>query len=332
VSRKESAVTSWANGGESLSIKDGAHAVMECLGVRESDSLLVVYNEPLRALADAVAAVSPTESVRVLEYPSQTRSGEEPPPAVGAALREATCAVMLTSYSISHTQARIDATEAGVRVASMPAITADTFARALTVDYQALRMRGDAVASRLTNADVCEITTPSGSDLKISLHGRLGRSDDGSLSASGAFGNLPAGEAYIAPVETEGAGTLVFDASLGSWGLLEEPLVIELRDGRAERIEGGAAAAWLAETLDSGGTSGRLIAEFAIGTNPEASLVGSILEDEKTLGTAHIAFGTSVGIGGTVQSSVHIDGVMRSPTVKLDGEVILDNGELLVHS
>ncbi len=264
-----------------MSIYDGARAVMKCLAVQDRDALLVVCNEPLRRLADAVVAASRSTNTRLLEYPIQARSGEEPPPHVAVAMNEVTCAVLLTSYSISHTRARIEATERGVRIASMPAVTADTFTRALTVDYEVLHTRGEAIASSLTSACLCEIATPAGTNVRLSLRDRQGRNDDGRLGAPGAFGNLPAGEAYISPVETEGAGTIVFDASLGSWGALEEPLIIELEDGRAEAITGGAAADWLPTTLDSGGFSGRFIAELGIGTNPAARLVGSILEDRR---------------------------------------------------
>ena len=59
-------------------------------------------------------------------------------------------------------------------------------------------------------------------------------------------------------------------------------------------------------------------------------LTGEVLEDEKILGTCHIAFGASAGIGGTVQVPVHLDCVVMKPTLELDGEVIVRDGELLI--
>jgi hypothetical protein len=64
----------------------------------------------------------------------------------------------------------------------------------------------------------------------------------------------------------------------------------------------------LQATLDAGGPTGRLLAELGIGTNPGAILTGHIGEDEKAVGTVHLAFGTSASIGGTNVASVHIDG------------------------
>ena len=160
------------------------------------------------------------------------------------------------------------------------------------------------------------------------LSGRSGISDDGDLTAVGAFGNLPAGEAFIAPIETSGEGTIVFDGALGGFGLLEEPVPVVLSEGRLVDAR-GAVGEWLAATLDAGGEHGRSLAELGIGTNPAARMTGNVLEDEKALGTIHLAFGTSAGIGGVNRSSVHIDGLVLRPTLELDGRRLLEDGLLV---
>ena len=67
-----------------------------------------------------------------------------------------------------------------------------------------------------------------------------------------------------------------------------------------------------------------------IGTNEKAILSGEILEDEKLLGTAHVAFGASAAIGGTVQVPVHLDCLVMKPDVTVDGEPVVRDGALLV--
>ena len=106
----------------------------------------------------------------------------------------------------------------------MPGITEEIFRRALAVDYGELKRAGEEVAARLTAATTCRVTSPAGTDVVLTLDGRTGISDDGDLGATGAFGNLPAGEGFISPIETAGEGTIVFDGSIGGYGLLEEPL------------------------------------------------------------------------------------------------------------
>ena len=78
------------------------------------------------------------------------------------------------------------------------------------------------------------------------------------------------------------------------------------------------------------GTDGTRVAELGVGTNEKAILSGELLEDEKILGTVHVAFGASAGIGGVIQVPVHLDCVVMKPTLTIDGEAVVRAGELLV--
>jgi leucyl aminopeptidase (aminopeptidase T) len=307
-----------------------AEAAIDCLGVGPEDVVLILCNDPQLAIAEAIsdAASTRARSVRVLAFEAGVRHGEEPPFEICSTMAEATVIFAPTTFSLSHTEARQEATRRGIRVATMPGITEEVFRRALAVDYDELKRAGEWLAAQLSAASTCRVTAPGGTDLRLELSGRSGISDDGDLSAVGAFGNLPAGEAFIAPLETSGEGTIVFDGALGGYGLLEEPVPVVLSGGRLVDTH-GAVGEWLAATLDAGGENGRALAELGIGTNPAARLTGNILEDEKALGTIHLAFGTSVGIGGVNRSSVHIDGLVLRPTVELDGRVLLEDGLLV---
>lgn len=307
-----------------------AEAAVQCLGVRPTDDVLVLCNEGQRTIAEllALAADGPARSVRIVEYPTLTRDGQEPPAFVAEAMMEAAVIFAPTSFSISHTQARLEATGRGARIATMPGITPEIFRRALPVEYRELKRAGERIAAELSAAATCRVTSPAGTDLILRLEGRTAICDDGNLQAEAAWGNLPAGEAFIAPIETSGEGSIVFDGALAGYGMLREPLRVTLARGRANDAD-GEAAQWLLDTLDAGGPTGRLIAELGIGTNPQAVLTGSILEDEKAVGTAHLAFGTSASFGGTNVSRVHIDGILLQPTVELDERPLIQKGELL---
>jgi leucyl aminopeptidase (aminopeptidase T) len=305
-----------------------AESATDCLGVGARDQVLVLCNEAERAVAEAlvVAAQSRTEAVKLLEYPTLSRNGEEPPALVARAMHDASVVFAMTTYSISHTQARVAATAAGARIASMRGFT-EAAVQAMSVDYRLLRSRGERLAAELTAAEWCRITSPAGTDLSLSIKGRRATVDDGNLQEPGAFGNLPAGEAYIAPLETIGDGTIVFDGALADYGLLRTPVSVRLEAGRAVDAQ-GEAAGWLLSTLDAGGELGRSIAEIGIGTNPGAELCGLVAIDEKVLGTVHLAFGTSASFGGVNQAGVHIDGMLRAPTIEVDGVPLMDNGQL----
>jgi leucyl aminopeptidase (aminopeptidase T) len=86
----------------------------------------------------------------------------------------------------------------------------------------------------------------------------------------------------------------------------------------------------LKSTLLQAGELGTNLAELGIGTNERARLTGSILEDEKILGTVHVAFGASAGIGGTVSVPVHIDSVITDPTLTIGDTLVIEGGRFLL--
>jgi leucyl aminopeptidase (aminopeptidase T) len=55
---------------------------------------------------------------------------------------------------------------------------------------------------------------------------------------------------------------------------------------------------------------------------------GNVLEDEKVLGSVHVAFGASASFGGAVQVPIHLDCVVRRPELALDGEPLVSGGRL----
>ena len=313
------------------SLRAPAEAAINCLGVGRTDAVLVVYNDEQRAIAESLAeAARPrAREVSLLAFAALSRHGEEPPAEVAEAMARADVVFAPTSHSLSHTQARIAATGRGARIATMPTITEEVFARAIAVDYAELKRKGEWLADRLTAASTARITSAAGTDIELRLDGREGRNDDGDLQHRASMGNLPAGEGYIAPLENVGDGTIGFDGSLAGYGRLAAPVRVIVESGRATDAD-TTAGAWLLETLDAGGQHGRSLAELGIGTNPAAKLTGNVLEDEKAIGTIHIAFGASAAMGGVNVAGVHIDGLVLRPTVELDGERVLDDGRLLV--
>lgn len=293
--------------------------------------MLVVYNDEQATIAEALAeAARPlARTVTLQEFPTLSRHGEEPPADVAEAMAQADAVFAPTARSLSNTQARLAATRRGVRVATLPTITEEIFRRAMAADYGELKRVGGLLAKRLTAAARARVVSPAGTDIELNLEGRTGMSDDADLREPGRMGNLPGGEAFIAPVESHGDGTIVFDGSLAGYGRLSSPVRLTVEGGRVVAAA-GEAGEWLLETLDAGGEGGRSIAELGIGTNPAAILSGNVLEDEKVIGTAHLAFGGNVGLGGTTTASVHIDGVILRPTVELDGTLVVEGGRLLV--
>jgi leucyl aminopeptidase (aminopeptidase T) len=160
--------------------------------------------------------------------------------------------------------------------------------------------------------------------------GRKAIASHGLFHAKGEGGNLPTGEAYLAPVEGQSTGVVVVDGSFAGIGKLSEPVTIRVKNGFAAEISGGAQAREIEKMLDVYAPLSRNVAEFGIGTNERAIVSGAILEDEKILGTIHIAFGDNVSMGGSVNVRSHLDGIVRRPSVWFDDRMIMQEGNLLI--
>ena len=305
--------------------------VRHCMGISPGEDVLVVCNpvtEEIGALM-RIEAQGDGADATLAVISERDSAAAEPPRAVAAAMAAADVVLAPTIQSLSHTAARREASEAGVRIGTLPGVTEDMLTRLMNTDLAELRRRGWAVVSTLNEGTEARITCRHGSDLRLGLGERQAIVDGGELSSRGAFGNLPCGEGFIAPLEGSAEGTLVVDGSIAGVGLLETPVSLTISEGHLTEATGGAGAALL-ELLGVHGEDGTNVAELGIGTNEEAVLTGNVLEDEKILGTAHLAFGASAAIGGTVQVPVHLDCVVLEPTVEIDGETIVSDGDLLV--
>jgi len=299
-----------------------------CLGVKAGEEVVIVVDRTTRTLGDALrdaAAALGAEPVMTVMEPRDV-DGQEPPAAVAAALAAARVFIAPTRRSLSHTSARKAASEAGARGATLPGVTEDMLARLMACDFPTMAARSRAVAELLTGADSAHVTCPRGSDFTVDLSGRAGIADDGDLSAEGAFGNLPCGEGFVSPLT--GEGTLVA-ATLASLGIPDEPVRLTVRDGRLAEASGEWGARW-AGLMDAAGQLGRNLAELGVGTNERATLTGNILEDEKMLGTVHVAFGASAGIGGTVSVPVHLDCLIEDATLDVGDTRVLDAGRFVL--
>src|SRR5215208_1560801 len=305
--------------------------IHDCLAVRPGEDVVVVCNPATRALAERLrkqAERAKGEAV-LAEFTERKQHGVEPPDTVAAAMVRADVLLVPTVQSLSHTAARKAATDGGTRAATLPGATEEMLARVMSADMAELRRRGAALAEILTAGNEARITSASGSDLILNIEGRPGIPDAGELRQPGAFGNLPCGEGFVSPHHDSGGGRLVVDGVIASIGIPEDPVELTIEDGALVGATGPMGEE-LMRQLTAAGEEGTRLAELGVGTNEKAILTGELLEDEKLLGTVHVAFGASAGIGGEIQVPVHLDCVVMKPTLTVDGQEVVRDGELLV--
>jgi leucyl aminopeptidase (aminopeptidase T) len=305
-------------------------AISNCLAVKKGESVLIITDAPERKIGYAFweAAKEAGAEAMLLEILPRTSNGEEPPEAVAKLMKDFDILIIPTSKSMSHTNARREACEAGARCVTLPGIIEDTMERTLNADYNEIAQRSIRMAELVNSGKVARVTTPAGTDISMSLEGRVCHEDTGLVHNPGDFSNLPAGEAYIAPVEGTANGIIVVDGAMV--GKVKEPIRIVVKDGYATQITGGKSAAELEAMLEPFGQPGRNVAELGIGTNHKAQIVGNVLEDEKVMGTVHMALGDNKSMGGKVSVQSHLDGILLKPTLWIDDKKIMENGVLKI--
>jgi len=306
-------------------------ALKDYLGLKKDETLLIISDETKRDIGQTLleAGKQLCREAFLIEMKQREINGEEPPEQISELMKKVDVVVCPTAKSLTHTDARRNAVKEGVRVATMPGIDIDTMVRCLSADAEKVIDLSLKVKGILKDASEVRVVTEKGTDLYMPMKGRSVIESTGVLRNKGESGNLPSGEVYLAPLENLSHGRLVIDGSVAGIGMLKAPITIEVKDGFAEKIEGGEEAKILASMLDKVGRDARAVAEFGVGTNYKAQLCGEILEDEKVYGTIHVAFGNNVSMGGSINVKSHIDGLVIEPDVYVDGKLVMQKGRLL---
>jgi aminopeptidase len=307
-------------------------AVRDCMGTKQGEKVLVVTDEPMRTLGYALwqAAKEITSEAFLMEMLPRKTNGEEPPREIAELMKMMDVVLCPTSKSLTHTDSRRAASELGVRIATLPGVTEDIMIRCMNADYKAIAARTYQLCALMEKTDVVRVQAPAGTDIILPIKGRTAHASSGLFLAKGQSGNLPTGEAYLAPIEGQSNGIVVVDGSMAGVGMVKTPIVITVKNGYAEEITGGEEAQKLSDLLKPHGKDAYNVAEFGIGTNDKAILSGRIIEDEKVMGTIHIAFGDNKSMGGSVRVASHLDGLIKAPTVWFDSKMIMKDGEFVV--
>lgn len=288
-----------------------------------------------RLVADVAAENYPRNPVSFLPFVSTGGHGAEPDSEAAAQMQQADVVLALTTFSLSHTDAREAVTRAGGRLASMPGFEARMLEPGgpMAADYKRIAADCRAFADLLTGATDVVVRTPDGTDLSFSLEGRPGQVDDGFYDGTGAdtWGNLPAGETYAIPLEGTGQGQLV--VRTGWHPELDKEMLLRIQKGEVVELLGGGAVGEEFRQLfqfgndDPAFKARRNLAELGVGTNPNAHRPDNVLEAEKIKGTVHIGIGDNIHMGGQVQADLHEDFVLPQPDLILDGRPVIVGGE-----
>lgn len=310
-------------------------ALEQCGHVKPNERVLIVTDtmrDQSVAHALMAAAMAAQAEPVLMVMPTRRSSPQEPPAAVRAAMQAADLAFLYTTYSLTHSSARVAAQQAGARIITMPGVTEDGFLRTLSVDIDRLVSLTNRLADRVARARSARVTTELGTDMRYELEHPLATLD-GVAKNPGDLDAFPPGLFLSVPRAKSASGVAVVDGSITQVGRVTSPVRMSFENGRLVAIEGGNEATRLSNLLASlDDPNAYEFAAWGIGTNPGAALIGEdpSFEGERVYGWTHVSTGSSATLpGGTVQSKIHLDGIISQPTIFLDDEMILESGKFV---
>lgn len=205
-----------------------------------------------------------------------------------------------------------------------------------------VRARTLAGAERMEVASEIRVTSRAGSDFTMRKQGRPAHAQWGLADVPGRWDHWPSGMVSCAPLEDSAEGRYVIapgDVLLGQWRYATTEVVLTLHEGRVTKIEGGLDARLMAEHLQSYDDPDAFrFSHAGWGTDHRADWRSIGMDSESFLGCVMVSLGRNVftapapycGLAGANASRSHYDICCRNASLWLDGELIVDDGRLLV--
>lgn len=304
-----------------------------CAAAQPGEKIVVVTDDASREIGELMyACASAFTDTTLVRMPPRNTHGAAPTEAIRAAMSEADILFGATTFSLFNTPARLDACKKGARFVNMADYSEAMLEEGcLFVDFAQARALVEDTAKKILGKQ-CSITTPAGTNFTTSIEGRKAVSGFGMSPMAGMASSPPNIETAVGPVENSAEGVLIIDGSipLPGLGVIREPIRINVEKGLIVSIEGGEEAKLLEKSLKAMNDDRvYVIAEVGFGMNTNASISGRMLEDEGVFGTMHIGIGNNLSYGGTNNTPIHIDLIMRRPTYIVDGKTIYRDGEII---
>ena len=327
-------------------IEEGVkQAVENCLKVEAGESVVIITDAETVEIGSAIKTAIEKITTEV-KYFLMEDFGSRPidyPQVIDDAIKAADVSVYAAQGAEGELQSfrmpMLRAIEANHRLrhGHMIGITPEIMKDGMCSDYKEIQRISRLVYEKVRNAGKIRVITERGNDFVAEFSPRLKWIiSDGNI-VPGQWMNLPDGEVFTSPFAVDGA--IIIDGCLGDfftqkYGSLEDtPVIVHVKNGRAIkesiRCENKQLRKELTKYLFEIDENGSRIGEFAIGTNTGLTgLIYNLLQDEKYPGV-HIAFGSPLPgkTGAKWDSKAHVDGVIKSPTIEVDGVIIMDKGE-----
>jgi leucyl aminopeptidase (aminopeptidase T) len=329
-----------------ITLLKGARLIVEhCMTVKAGDKVLIIADHDhmmnAEALAGAAFAVGAYPVIaNVTHHVSSALASMEVPMEPPAHLAEAMIhsdeIIITTNLEWANRFAHVNpvraSVERGAKIASVEEGMEDWD---LTIeDINEITKKAEKIIDAMKGAKWVRVTSPGGTDVKISVEGRPPLKVVPVKEPGIMMGPIPLwGEVAYASVENKTEGKIVIDGimlGVGVYGSLNHPIEWTVKGGRAVDIKGSEEAERLRNAVRSSDENGTVVAEFAIGTSHKEKF-GSPSE-KGMLGTVHFALGDNIHCypGGQCLSKLHLDGSVRNVAIEVDGRMIMKDGKLVI--
>ncbi len=314
----------------------------KCVSARSGEEVMVMTDPGYdKEVIESLVLVGQAEGINLIVVTLAPSDVKSPPKSVVAALRQADVGIICTStnWGLFSSEAAELAQDAQTRILALDQITPKDLISIIPIDYDRLQSEMKEVVGRLESPYEVRMTTKRGTDLRLEGEVRFVQSMDG-IVKPGEWDGLP-GAISTTPIEDRTEGVVVVDGSgyycpvesgeLTQLGVARDLMTLRIKEGRVVSIEGGEAAEELEGIIEEGGDNANVIAEWGIGLNHGVRrLSGDFLVDERLYGGAHLGIGANVHLGGKNESQLHLDVVFTRICLEINGEVILEEGELRI--
>jgi aminopeptidase len=319
-------------------------AVENCLKVKAGENVVIITDAETVEIGSAIKAAIEkiTSDVRFFIMEDFGTRPIDYPQAIDDAIKAADVSVYAAQGAEGELQTfrmqMLKAIEANPRLrhGHMIGITPEIMKDGMCSDYNEIQRISRLVYEKVKNAGKIRVATEKG-DFVAEFSPQLKWIiSDGDITP-GHWKNLPDGEVFTSPVNVN--GKIVIDGCLGDfftekYGSLENmPIFIEVENGRAIkesiRCDNEQLRHEFTRYLFENDQNSNRVGEFAIGTNTGLTkLIYNLLQDEK-FPSVHIAFGSPLPgkTGAKWDSKSHVDGMIKDPTIYVDGEVLMDKGQ-----
>jgi leucyl aminopeptidase (aminopeptidase T) len=306
------------------------------LGIKPKENVLVLADDGTDMLVrdevvSAARAVGAFVTLAMIKMPDLPNT--PPPKPIQKALEGTDVFICLTTLEYNHAEAvKVNVLNNGMRLISMSGVTRDVLSSPCMeeVDWEELAQLALKVRKTFAQGDMVEITSDNGTHFTFSLKGKDGGGCYTGIARDiGTFAPCPGGDVSAGAVHGSANGIIVFDY-FQMIGKLKTPIRLTVEKSWIVKVEGGEEAEQFKKIISSDPNGNYLAEALGLGLNPKSVLRGlpDLLNEKTMRGVLHVGIGDASDYCLPIRCRFHLDGAIIKPTLKLDGKVLMDKGQL----